>query len=184
MEFIPLKLRGTFEVRLQPYGDERGYFMRTYDDVVFAQHGLSCSWVQENQSHSTRKGTLRGLHFQKEPDCETKIVRCVSGEILDVFVDLRADSPTYGKWDSLVLSERSQNAVYIPRGFAHGFLTLVDHAIITYKVDARYAPQAEVGLRWNDPDIGIKWPLFDYVISEKDRKLPMLSELTPLRPQT
>jgi dTDP-4-dehydrorhamnose 3,5-epimerase len=183
MDFLPLKLPGSFEVRLKPRGDARGYFMRTYDDTIFAERGLSRPWVQENQSRSVQKGVLRGLHFQKAPYCETKLVRCISGAILDVFVDLRLGSQTYGQWDSIVLSSEAQNAVYIPSGFAHGFLTLTDDTIVAYKVDAPYAPQAEVGLRYNDPEVGIAWPASAYLISDKDLALPMLREIAPLEPQ-
>jgi dTDP-4-dehydrorhamnose 3,5-epimerase len=157
---------------MDPKEDGRGYFMRTYDEGIFRDHGLTTAWVQENQSRSTRKGLIRGLHFQRPPHAETKLVRVVVGAILDVFVDLRKESETYGQWDSLELSAENHRMAYIPKGFAHGFCTLTDVAVVLYKVDACYEPRAEGGLRWDDRTLSIAWPTAEPYLSAKDRALP------------
>jgi dTDP-4-dehydrorhamnose 3,5-epimerase len=175
MEIIPLKLAGSFEIRLTPRSDGRGYFMRTYERQVFLANGLQTDWVQENQSLSVRLHTIRGLHFLLPPHTETKLVRVVKGKILDVFVDLRKDSETFGQWDSIELSEDNHRAVYIPKGFAHGFCTLTEQAIVQYKVDREYVAEADAGIRWNDPQIGIHWNVQNPILSERDKNLPILS---------
>lgn len=151
-------------------GDARGYFMETYSRRAFAAYGLQTDWVQENESLSEKKQTIRGLHFQLPPFAQAKLVRAVQGAILDVFVDLRKDSETYGQWDSIELSAENCKAVYVPRGFAHGFCTLVENTIIQYKVDNPYSPEHDSGIRWNDPDIGIDWKTANPVLSAKDEK--------------
>jgi dTDP-4-dehydrorhamnose 3,5-epimerase len=173
VEIKPLKLEGTFEITLKRLGDSRGYFMQTYNKELFAVHGLQQDWVQENQSLSTRLHTLRGLHFQSPPFTQAKLVRVVQGEILDVFVDLRKSSLTYGHWDSVRLSEENCKTVYIPHGFAHGFCTLTEDVIVQYKVDNTYAPEFDMGIRWNDPDIGIDWNVNEPFLSPKDSNLPL-----------
>lgn len=167
--FRPLGLRGAWEIEATPVGDQRGYFVRTYDKDLFGQRALQTHWAQENQSWSARRGTIRGLHFQRPPHAETKLVRVVSGAILDVLVDLRRASPTYGRWEALELSADNFRMAYVPRGFAHGFCTLADDSVVAYKVDAPYAADAEGGLPWDDPDIGIAWPADDPIVSERDR---------------
>jgi dTDP-4-dehydrorhamnose 3,5-epimerase len=176
MEIRPLKLSGTYEILLQPRGDERGYFMRVYDVDTFRTGNLSTQWVQENEAFSSRKGVLRGLHFQKPPFAETKLVRVVLGAVLDVFVDLRRGSKSYGQWDALELTGQTQRALYLPPGFAHGYCTLSDESLVFYKVDSRYAPEAEGGIRWNDPDLAIPWPVESPLVSAKDLKWPLLRE--------
>jgi len=176
MEIRELKLKGTFEIKLNPHKDDRGFFMRTFDHKIFNKEGLSYNWVQENHSRSLRKGTIRGLHFQLPPFTETKLIRCLRGKILDVFVDLRKDSLTFGKWDSVKLSEDKFNMVLVPQGFAHGFCTLTDDCEILYKVDNYYSPAHEVGLIWNDSYIKIDWPENSPFLSEKDKKNLTLKE--------
>lgn len=176
LEIKPLKLAGTFEISIKKHGDARGYFMETYKKEIFAEHNLQTDWTQENQSLSEKKYTLRGLHFQLPPFEQTKLVRAIQGEIVDVFVDLRKDSETYGQWDSIHLSEENCKAVYVPRGFAHGFCTLTENAIIQYKVDNVYAPAHDSGIRWNDPDIGIIWETDAPILSAKDEKLQFLKD--------
>lgn len=171
MEIKPLRLPGCYEIRLAPQFDKRGYFMRTFDRNIFSQHGLTTDWLQENQSMSLRKWTLRGLHFQKPPHTETKLVRALTGAVLDVFADLRSDSPTFGQWEAVELSAEAFNYVYIPKGFAHGFCSLTENAIVHYHVDACYAPDVEGGIRWDDETLNIKWPLHSPVVSEKDQSL-------------
>jgi dTDP-4-dehydrorhamnose 3,5-epimerase len=176
MKITPLQLPGTFEITLRRFDDPRGYFAETYREAVFADAGLVTGWVQENQSLSRQQGTLRGLHFQTPPHAQTKLVRVLSGRALDVWVDLRKDSPTFQQWDALELSAESLNMVYIPQGFAHGFLTLTADVIVSYKVDAYYAPDHDAGLRWNDPAIAIDWPVDSPQLSEKDAALPTLAD--------
>lgn len=176
MEIKPLRLDDTYEIILEPKHDARGYFMRLYDEFIFAKHGMVSRWVQENQSLSVRRGIIRGLHFQVPPHAETKLVRAVAGAVFDVFIDLRKDSSTYGQWDSVTLSEDAFNTVYIPKGFAHGFCTLTENATVAYKVDAAFAPEHEGGLRWNDADLGIVWPTDDPYLSERDQALPLFRE--------
>ncbi len=174
MEIIPLKLKGSYEIRLTPRGDQRGYFMRTYDRQIFLENGLQTEWVQENQSLSTQLHTIRGLHFLLPPHTETKLVRAAQGRILDVFVDLRRDSETFGQWDSVELSEDNNKAVYIPKGFAHGFCTLTERTIVQYKVDSSYVAASDSGIRWDDPTISIDWIARNPILSERDKNLPLL----------
>lgn len=173
MRVEPLALEGAYEVTLEPRRDERGYFMRTYDEELFRDRGLVRSWVQENQALSVRKGIVRGLHFQRPPRAETKLVRVARGAVLDVFVDLRRSSPTYGRWHGLELSADNCKAVLVPRGFAHGYCTLTDESVVLYKVDAPYSPEHEGGLRWDDPDLAIAWPTRDAIVSAKDSALAL-----------
>ncbi len=169
MDFRELDIAGVFEIRLSPIADERGHFMRTYDTAAMRAAGLHREWAQENQSRNTRKGIVRGLHFQFPPSAEAKLVRCPFGEIFDVFVDLRRGSETFGRWGGLRLSAATNNLVFIPHGFAHGYCTLSDESEVHYKVDNPYDPHREGGLQWNDPEIGIKWPLdVAPLLSQKD----------------
>lgn len=177
MNITPLQLPGTFEITLDPRVDERGHFMRAYDRESFERHGLHREWVQENESRTLRRHTIRGLHFQAPPFAETKLVRVAVGAVLDVFVDLRRDSATYGRWDSLEVSAAKRNMVYIPRGFAHGFCTLTDEVIMLYKVDSVYAREHEGSIRWDDPALAIEWPAREPFLSEKDRQAGSFSDL-------
>jgi dTDP-4-dehydrorhamnose 3,5-epimerase len=180
MKIAPRRLAGPFEIALAPHGDERGHFMRWYDEAAFAAAGLPTRWVQGNESLS-RRGVVRGLHFQRPPHAETKLVRAATGAVYDVFVDLRAGSPTYGEWDAVELSAGRHNAVLVPKGFAHGFCVLSESALVTYLVDSPYAPHAEGGLAWDDPQLAIAWPVEgEPVVSAKDRRWPRLAELEPL----
>lgn len=168
MEIKERKLKGVFEITLSPILDRRGFFMRTYDDYIFNNHNISKKWVQENHSRSNKMGTIRGLHFQLPPFAETKLVRCIHGSILDVFVDLREDSLTFGQWDCIELTEQNKKMVYIPKGFAHGFCTLTERSEVLYKVDNFYSPDNERGILWNDIDLDIKWPIDTPYVSDKD----------------
>ncbi len=165
-----------FEVTPEPVEDNRGFFMRTYDDKVFKSSGLHRNWVQENHSLSRKKGTLRGLHFQFQPHSETKLVRAVSGEIYMAFVDLRKGSSSFGKWDSVILSESNKKMLYLPKGLALGMCTLMENCTLLYKMDNYYSPESEGVVKWNDPDIGIAWPVKEPVLSEKDSKAKSLKE--------
>jgi len=170
MEIKERKLKGTFEINPTPHIDERGFFMRTWDKEIFQHNNLEFNWVQENHSRSEKAGIIRGLHFQLPPFAETKLVRCIRGSVLDVFVDLRNDSPTFGQWDSIELSEDNKNMILIPRGFAHGFCTISKVSEVVYKVDNYYSREHERGIVWNDPELAIIWPVQDPVLSEKDQQ--------------
>ncbi len=180
MKITSRRLAGTFEIALAPHADERGHFMRWYDASAFGAAGLPIAWMQGNESAS-RRGVVRGLHFQRPPHAETKFVRAIRGTVFDVFVDLRRGSATYGEWDALELSEERRNGIVIPKGFAHGFCALSEQAVVSYLVDAAYAPQAEGGLAWDDPQLAIPWPLSGTpIVSEKDRHWPRLAQLDPI----
>jgi dTDP-4-dehydrorhamnose 3,5-epimerase len=172
MEIRPLRISGTYEIQLCPRTDDRGYFLRTYDESVCREHGLVTTWVQENQALSAKRGVVRGLHYQKPPHAETKLVRAVAGAALDVFVDLRVGSPTYGQWDSVELTADNLKCVYVPKGFAHGYCTLIEGTVMVYKVDAYYAPKAEGGVCWNDETLAISWPVQNPMVSPRDAQLP------------
>lgn len=176
----PHKLTGVFVINLDPLTDQRGYFMRTYDQPTLAASGLHQEWVQENQSRTKSKGTIRGLHFQLPPYSETKLIYVTRGAIFDVFVDLRLSSPTLGQWGSIELQEDQPTLLYIPKGFAHGFCTLTDNCEIMYKVDNYYSPAHESGIVWNDETLRINWPITNPILSAKDRALPRLKELASL----
>lgn len=178
MNIKPLELNGVFEITLDRIGDSRGYFMRTYDKTIFTDNNLQTVWQQENQSFSSRIYTVRGLHFQNPPYSETKLVRVIQGRILDVFVDLRKESDTYGKWGSIELTDSNDKAIYVPRGFAHGFCTLTEHTLVQYKVDNTYTPSEEGNLCWNDPDIGIDWNINESqaFLSDRDKKAPYFKD--------
>ncbi len=171
------ELKGVFEIQLEPKEDHRGFFMRVYDDNIFKNHGLHGNWVQENHSLNKKKNTVRGFHFQLPPHSETKLVRVISGKVLDVFLDLRKNSPTFGQWDSIVLSGENKKMLYIPRGFGHGICTLEDNTAMLYKVDNYYAPDHEGDIIWNDPELGVEWPLDGKpILSEKDSKAKSFRE--------
>lgn len=182
--FTKTSIEGVIVVDVKAYGDDRGYFMETYKKPDFVAGGIDVDFVQDNQSSST-KGVLRGLHFQINHP-QSKLVRVVSGEVFDVAVDLREGSPTYGKWEGVILSAENKRQFFIPRGFAHGFLVLSDTAEFCYKCDDVYHPNDEGGLMWNDPAIGIKWPAmqgdteFDeskVILSDKDKVHPVFKKM-------
>jgi len=158
--------------------DDRGWFSETFHEQRLNEIGITCRFVQDNQSSSKRTGTLRGLHFQVPPAAQAKLVGVLRGRILDVAVDVRRGSPTYGNHTATELSAESGHQLYIPVGFAHGFMTLEDDVVVMYKVSDYYAPALDSGIRWNDPDIAIAWPCADadIIVSDKDRRLPLLKE--------
>lgn len=175
--FNKTSIEGVYVIETEVFGDERGYFMETYQKDLFDEAGLDFSFVQDNQSRS-KKGVLRGLHFQYTQP-QGKLVRVIKGEVFDVAVDLRKDSPTYGKWEGVILSEENKKQFYIPEGFAHGFLVLSDIAEFTYKCTDFYKPDDEGGIKWDDPEIGIDWPLDgidELILSDKDKLWKPLSE--------
>ena len=163
------EIEGLFIIEPQVFGDSRGYFIETYHKDQFFKAGIDVEFVQDNQS-SSKKGVLRGLHFQKEYP-QDKLVRVLSGEVFDVAVDLRKGSPTFGKWQSVVLSEENHKQFFVPKGFAHGFYVMSDYAVFTYKCSDFYHPDDEGGIAWNDPLLGVKWPLVNGeppILSDKD----------------
>jgi dTDP-4-dehydrorhamnose 3,5-epimerase len=162
-------IKGVFEITLSPHKDSRGFFMRTYDIQLFKELGIDREWVQENHSRSEEKGIIRGLHFQLHPFSETKLVRCITGAVLDVYVDLRKDSRTFGQWGSIELSCDNKKMIMIPRGFAHGFCTLTETSEVLYKVDNFYSKKHECGIIWNDPQLNIRWPVRNPILSDKDK---------------
>ncbi len=171
MHIKPLRLKGTHEINFKRIGDSRGFFIRFYDRSVFAENNLQTVWEQESLSCNRQRNTVRGLHFQLPPLIETKIVRVVQGEIWDVFVDLRKDSETYGEWDAIKLSAENDRAVYIPKGFAHGFRTLSENALVEYKIDVPYQANLSSGIRWNDEELNIDWKVENPIISARDIEL-------------
>lgn len=173
--FSKTEIEDVYVIEPKVFGDNRGYFMETYKESDFKAAGLDYKFVQDNQS-SSRKGVLRGLHFQKTFP-QAKLVRVLSGEVFDVAVDLRKNSKTYGKWVGVLLSGENKKQFMIPRGFAHGFVVVSDYAEFAYKCDELYHPEDEGRIAWNDPDVGIKWPeVGEIILSEKDKKSPKLSE--------
>lgn len=179
MQVNDLGLGGVVEIIPKKFGDARGFFSETYQRQRFIDAGITQDWMQDNQSYSAEKGVLRGLHFQVAPFAQDKLIRVLKGSIFDVAVDIRNGSPTYGKWVSCVLSAEKFNQLLIPRGFAHGFVTLEPHVEVLYKVTAPYSPECDRGVRWNDPAIGIEWPLdgMEPVLSGKDAAAPLLADI-------
>jgi dTDP-4-dehydrorhamnose 3,5-epimerase len=179
MHAKPLALNGVFEITSERHGDERGFFSETWNRRVLAEIGLSIDFVQDNHSLSAAAGTLRGLHFQTPPRAQAKLVRVLHGAIFDVAVDIRVGSPTFGQWVGLELSREKWNQLFIPVGFAHGFVTLVPETEVAYKVTDYYAPEHDQAMRFDNPAIGIDWPtgLPPFQLSEKDRAAPRLADI-------
>lgn len=176
MIFTPTKLKGAFIIDLEKREDERGFFARTFCAKEFSDNNLNSNFVQANTSLSIKKGTLRGMHFQKAPYEEDKLVRCTKGALFDVIIDLRRDSETYKQWIGVGLTEDNHRALYVPKGFAHGFVTLKDNTEANYLVTQFYTPGEEGGVRFNDPAFGIEWPIEVEVVSDKDASLPDFKE--------
>ena len=172
MIFTETPLAGAFVIALEPRDDDRGFFARAFCRNELAEHGLDSNVVQANLSYNHKRGTLRGMHMQKPPHGEDKMVRCVAGAIWDAIVDLRPDSPTFLQWFGVELSAANRLMLYVPKGFAHGYQTLTDGSEVLYMVTQFYAPGAERGLRWNDPAFGIPWPIEDPILSPKDADAP------------
>lgn len=181
MEFIKLPLPGVIEMRPRRLGDERGYFSEIFRLAPFRAEAGPVDFVQENESLSAKVGTVRGLHFQTDPFAQGKLVRCTAGAIFDVAVDLRRDSPSYGRWVAVTLSPKLGNQLWIPAGFAHGFCTLEPDSVVNYKVTAYYSGEHDRGVAWDDPAIAVDWPeVADAeTLSAKDRVQPRLAELDP-----
>ena len=175
MEIIKTSIEGLLIIKPDVFKDERGYFFETYNKERFAREGLMMNFVQDNESKSS-KGVLRGLHFQKPPYAQGKLVRVVKGSVMDVAVDIRKGSPTYGRWESVVLTEDNKLQFWIPEGFAHGFVTLEDDTIFNYKCTNIYNKESEGSILWNDPDINIDWNIENPILSEKDKTSPLFKD--------
>jgi dTDP-4-dehydrorhamnose 3,5-epimerase len=171
MEFIETSLKGAYLIKPKIFRDERGFFVETWNEKLFAENGISAKFIQDNHSMSVKKGVLRGLHFQKPPHTQAKLVRVTRGKVFDVIVDIRKDSPTFGKWEGFEISAEDMNMLFVPRGFAHAYCTLEDNTEFLYKVDNFYAPESDSGIIWNDPTLNISWPVEEPTLSEKDAKL-------------
>ncbi|MDA1046598.1 MAG: dTDP-4-dehydrorhamnose 3,5-epimerase [Verrucomicrobia bacterium] len=180
MKFTPLPLDGAYLIDLDKIEDDRGFFARFFCEKEFTIYGLITRWLQMNTSLTKQQGSIRGLHFQRPPKVEAKLVRCLRGSVWDVMVDLRRNSNTFGKWHETELSENNRSMVYIPEGFAHGFQTLVPDVEMLYFHSDFHSPEHEGGLRYDDPALGIKWPLSVSDISKRDQEHPELSELKPV----
>ena len=176
MTFTKTKLDGVYIVQPAVFGDRRGFFMESWSQREFEKVGLFYNFVQDNHSSSDVKGTLRGIHFQRGEKAQAKLVRCTQGAVLDVAVDLRSQSLTYKQWVTVELSAENKKQLLIPRGFGHGFVTLTDQVEFLYKVDNFYAPEADSGIRWNDPDLAIDWGITDPILSQKDQTSPFLRD--------
>lgn len=177
MKFTETNLDGVVIVEPTVFGDHRGWFTETYSELAFEEYGINIKFVQDNQSFSATKGTLRGLHYQMNPKAQTKLVRCTRGVIFDVAVDIRKGSPTYGQWFGVEISAENKKQLLVPKGFAHAFMTLTDDVEVQYKVDEAYSPENERSILWNDPEIGIRWPIdIKPVLSTKDEVAPILKD--------
>jgi dTDP-4-dehydrorhamnose 3,5-epimerase len=182
MKLRPAQIEGSWLAEIEPIGDDRGFFARIWDEAEFAAVGVTIRNIQTNLSYNRHRGTIRGLHWQVQPYDETKLLRCTRGSVFDVAVDLRPDSPTFRQWQGVILSAEDRNQVLVPAGCAHGYQALEDHAEVSYQVSHAYVPGSERGIRWNDPSIGIEWPITEGVIvSPKDAAWPLL-EPPPLEP--
>jgi dTDP-4-dehydrorhamnose 3,5-epimerase len=177
MKFTATELDGVWRIAPIVHGDKRGFFLESFSAQEMESHGLPGFFVQDNHARSQTAGVLRGLHFQKPPFAQSKLVRVVRGSVYDVVVDIRKNSKTFGKWLGLTLSEDNKEMLFIPKGFAHGYCTLTPDSEFLYKVDSYYAPQHDAGIRWDDPAIGITWPVTNPMVSEKDHRLPLLSDI-------
>ncbi|MEK4116148.1 dTDP-4-dehydrorhamnose 3,5-epimerase [Paenibacillus sp. FSL W8-0919] len=176
MRVTPLKLNGVIVLEPKSFGDHRGFFMESFNERLFKEHGIHFNFIQDNQSLSSEPGVLRGLHYQLNPKAQTKLIRVLTGAIYDVVVDIRRSSPTFGQWVGVILSEYNKRQLLVPKGFAHGFCTLVPNTQVLYKVDEYYSPEHDHGILWNDPALGIDWPTSNPILSDKDQYHPVLKD--------
>lgn len=174
--FQRLEIPDVILVECRSFSDDRGFFFESFKESDFVSNGINTRFVQDNVSHSL-KGVIRGLHYQKNPKAQAKLVTAISGEIFDVAVDIRTGSPTFGKWVGAILSENNHNSLFVPRGFAHGFCVISDKAKVLYKVDEEYSAENERGIIWNDPALAINWPIKNPILAKKDLESPNLSDI-------
>ncbi|MED4113700.1 dTDP-4-dehydrorhamnose 3,5-epimerase [Priestia megaterium] len=176
MNIIKTKFEDAVLIEPKVFGDHRGFFTESYNKEMFQQNGVDMDFIQDNHSLSQQPGTLRGMHFQLNDKAQTKLVRVTRGAIYDVIVDIRKGSPTYGEWQGFILSADNKRQLLVPKGFAHGFCTIVENTEVQYKVDELYSPEHDRGIAWNDPALNIDWPFNNPVLSDKDTKHPTLAE--------
>ncbi|MGF6353634.1 dTDP-4-dehydrorhamnose 3,5-epimerase [Paenibacillus sp. 4624] len=176
MKVTSSKLQGAILLEPVVHGDHRGFFLESYNRDSMGQSGVKHHFIQDNQSLSAQPGVLRGLHYQCNPKAQTKLIRVIAGAIYDVIVDIRQGSPTFGQWEGFILSEYNLRQLLVPKGFAHGFCTLVPNTQVLYKVDEYYSPENDRGILWSDPALEIDWPMTNPILSEKDQKLPLLKD--------
>lgn len=180
MQTAPTAFPGLLVLTPRVFQDARGFFLESYSRERFREAGVACEFVQDNHAYSRERGVLRGLHFQAPPHAQAKLVWVTRGAVFDVVVDLRAGSPAFGRWHGFLLTAQNFRRLFIPKGFAHGYVTLEPDTEFMYKVDAPYAPKSEGGLRWDDPDLGVEWPVADVLLSDKDKALPLWKDfVTP-----
>lgn len=177
MKFAPTKFAGLWAIDLELREDERGFLARTFCEQEFTARGLNPHWPQCNLTLTKQRGMIRGMHFQADPRPEIKLIRCAAGAIFDVLVDVRRGSPTFGKWEGVELTAQNRRMLYVPGGFAHGFQCLTDNCEVFYQMSEFYVPDLARGLRFDDPQVGISWPVANPTLSERDRKLPLLADL-------
>jgi len=177
MKFSRTSLPSVWLIELEPREDERGFLARTFCENEFADHGLNIRWPQCNLTLTRKRGMLRGMHFQAEPKPEIKLIRCAVGAVFDVLVDVRRDSPTFGRWEGFDLTGENHRTLYVPGGIAHGFQCMADNSEVFYQMSEVYFQELARGIRWNDPRVGIPWPLPNPILSERDRNLPLLEEM-------
>jgi len=177
MKCIQTKLEGVLVIKPDIFEDNRGFFMESYNKGKYIDCGIKIEFVQDNHSLSVAKGTIRGMHYQLNPKAQSKLVHVIRGAILNIVVDIRQGSPTFQKWVEITLSAENKKQLFIPKGFANGFCTLVNNTEVVYKVDEYYAPQQERGFRWDDPEIGITWPVKSPILSSKDKKAPFFKDI-------
>lgn len=178
MKVTELEIKGVYLIEPDIFKDYRGYYMESYSQRTLSEYGINDIFVQDNHLLSLKKGTLRGIHFQNEPYAQSKLLRCTKGKILDVVVDLRKSSPSYKKWISVILDSTTKNQIYIPRGFGHACISLVDDVEVQYKVDNLYEPSHDRSIAWNDPELNIDWKICEdeIIVSEKDKNAPLLKD--------
>lgn len=177
MKIIDTKLEGVKIIEPKVFKDNRGFFMESFNDKQFVEAGLRFNFIQDNHSLSVEKGVIRGLHYQLSPKAQTKLVRVITGSIYDVAVDIRKDSPTFGEWIGVTLSEDNHCMLLVPKGFAHGFCTLTENTHVQYKVDDYYSAENDKGILWNDPSLSIDWPISNPILSEKDANQPLFKDV-------
>lgn len=176
MKVTPLNLQGAALLEPVVHGDNRGFFMESYNEAVLEKQGVKFNFIQDNQSLSAEPGVIRGLHYQLSPKAQTKLIRVLTGAIYDVIVDVRKSSPTFGKWVGVILSEHNHRQLLVPKGFAHGFCTLAPNTQVLYKVDEYYSLENDRGILWSDPALGIDWPTSKPILSDKDQHHPLLKD--------
>ena len=176
MKRIETQFHDVYLFEPQVFEDSRGFFMESYNARRWKEFGIAADFIQDNHAYSKQAGVIRGLHYQLPPKAQTKLIRVTRGAIYDVIVDIRKSSPTFGQWFGAVLSEENKRQLLVPRGFAHGYCTLVDHTEVQYKVDEYYAPEHERGIQWDDPELKIDWPVSNPILSEKDRAFPPMNQ--------